>query len=134
MKINITNKEKLQTTLNIIQAKSRARNCNIYDVEKLVKAAEDYLNHFDIPKKYWKESIFEFAEHVNCNSYSRKSSYFADSTVIQVTRGTTGWFLTACQRESLITSNGNNDYSFSPSEICKTWAKENLYLQFLDGF
>jgi hypothetical protein len=134
MKINIKNKEKMQLVLNNAQKKARTRFCQIGDIENLVRESEKYLKSFSIPKKYWTGCVFEYAEHVNCNSYHRNGSYYADSTEIQIARGASDWFLTVCFRTSLPTSNGNNNYGFVPSESCKTWAKENLYNQFLSGF
>jgi len=126
MKINTTNKEKMQVAINAAQAKATSRTVDVETVGKLIEVAEKWLHEKKIPKKAWLGSRFSYAEHVNCNSYSRKS-FTADSTVLYIERRASWWFLTGVKRVSLATgNNSDSDYNVCLSELARNSAIENF--------
>ena len=126
MKINTTNIEKMQVAINAAQAKATTRTVNVATVSELIEVAEKWLKSKGIPKSCWLGSKFSYAEHVNCNSYSKKS-FTADSTEIYIECGASGWFLTGVRRVSLATGNNSaSDYNVSLSELARNSAIENF--------
>uniref|UniRef100_A0A6M3JK51 Uncharacterized protein n=1 Tax=viral metagenome TaxID=1070528 RepID=A0A6M3JK51_9ZZZZ len=126
MKINVANKEKMQIAINAAQTKVNARTADMATVDNLIEVAEKWLKSKGIPKSCWPGSKFSYAEHVNCNSYSKKS-FTADSTEIYIECGASGWFLTGIRRVSLATGNNSaSDYNVSLSELARNSAIENF--------
>ena len=126
MRINTSNKEKMQIAINAAQAKANTRTVDMSTVDNLMLVAEKWLKNKGIPKSCWLGNKFSYAEHVNCNSYSRKS-FTADSTEIHIERGSSGWFLTGVRRVSLATGNNSaSDYNVCLPELARNSAIENF--------
>jgi hypothetical protein len=94
MKTNVKNTAKIQATLDKEQIRATARTLDADEVVSLAEDAEERLERLEIPKKSRVGSVVRYSEAVNCNSYG----YRAEATLVELTRGSTGWFLTACHR------------------------------------
>jgi len=116
MKIRITdeNQEKIQKELDKAQKGYNARLCNFKDAKDIVEMAEEHLETFRVPKKYWVGCKVTYSESVECNSYG---SYNALSTKITAQRFSSGWFLVGIDRVSKSTRRGVDQCHFLPSSI-----------------
>lgn len=134
MKIKIENTDKsrakLQKALDTAQGRCTAR---IVDVDHIFRVCNKLLWHLDeyhIPKKYRKNCRIKYHEVVACNAYT-DYSWSASTTVIEITRCSSGYFLTACERDRIPAGNTyDREYFFFPSNSACDWLRDNIVDRF----
>jgi hypothetical protein len=94
IKINETNRQKIEDVLNKMQKGASARTHSFDSIEAEAVEAEEHLDHYGVLKKLRPRISVTFADMVQATSY--KYSY--ESTQITITRGSTDWFLTDVSR------------------------------------
>ena len=102
MKINITNKEKLNQAINEVQGKATARTIDADSVEYRVKQIEEKLSTV-LHKKDW-VGIKAQIDH-NGQDFPNAYKYTPNSTVVYLKRTGSGWFVTQIGR--CVTSSAN---------------------------
>lgn len=100
MKIKVSNTDKINDTLNNVQKKAKSRLVSVENIDEIIEKAENYFTKIELLKKCQIGTKVEYAELVQCNSYSRNGSYYADSTqiILQKGSGNNCWFLVLCHR------------------------------------
>ena len=94
MKINITNREKIDAALKEVQDKCRTRCLDPDDLLSAIGKAEEVLESLCLRKAAWNDCTVEILPEKVANSY--KSTAYG--TAATITRGATGWFLTWTNR------------------------------------
>ena len=94
MKINTENTKAIQDEITKAEHKCLKRLLDYKRIYDAIKTAENTLDNFGIPKKYWKGVTINLLPGKPSNSYKDR----AEGTYATITRFPTGWFMTACHR------------------------------------
>lgn len=114
MKIAIkeNNAEKIQAAIDEVQKRTTARNITAADVFDAVETIEKKL---DIPKKSMLGIIA--CVDVNAQNFPNAYKYVPESTMFQIEKFTSGWFLTDVYRER--TRTAGHDFRLGLPEEAK---------------
>jgi hypothetical protein len=107
MKIMITNAEKIRAALDHVNGAASAHTAAPWDVAQQAVLAEAHLDTLGIAKKDRAGAVRDYVsgERVS-NAYSKKNWSGRAATRVRLTRGATGWFLTAVERVTVGQSGG----------------------------
>ena len=94
MKININNKEKMDSEFKKVNA--RVRGASSYDVENLVNIIEINLGLKGVPKKYW--TGLKFRCNPNPETFPHAYKGIPMATYFTLERYPSGWFLVGVER------------------------------------
>ena len=121
MRINVHDKEKIQSELNKVQKKAKARTLDADDVLGFSENCEKHLMKFS-SRKSLKGSRAKFREAVECNSYK----YRAEATYVILERGSSDWFMVECGRSQTATTRGSRSSWMVPSKSAQEDAQKNI--------
>jgi len=107
MKIKLTNTEKLRTALAAVNGAASAHTASAWDVARQAGLAEAHLDALGIAKKDRRGAVRDYVsgERVS-NAYSKKNWSGRAATRVRLTRGASGWFVTAIERVTIGQSGG----------------------------
>lgn len=111
MKISVKNTEKLNTILEQVQEKSHTR---IFTAEKIqceAECAESELKPLGLPKNLLSGAYYRVGHESFPNAYK----YIPHGTIIVLTRGASGWYLTYCSRD-ICNRSGSNGLRLTDSQ------------------
>lgn len=109
LKLNVNKKEQVETLLNEVQKRAKARLVRYQDIVEAIEKAEGYAEKRKLTKKEINGMEIELFEYVDCNSYNKRH-FYADSTFLRLKRGAKDWYILDCCRQSAGT--GRNSTNF----------------------
>jgi hypothetical protein len=107
MKINITDKEKIQKAINNAEGKARERVLYYANIETAIVRAEKKLSALEIPKRAWFGCSVILEPEKVPNSYRN----IPKGTWAEIKRFASGWFLVKCYRGN----SGSCSYGSGPT-------------------
>ena len=106
MNINIRNKEKLITALQLVQSNSRTRLVNVEEIARLTEDLETRLSKLGVSLSNAKNAEFLYENgHKMPNAYRGQP----ESTQLRLKRGSRDWFVTDIYRDNC---NHNRGFKF----------------------
>jgi len=97
MKTNLSKRDDIEKTLDVLQSRSQTRTTNYDELQVLVARIEDTLKTLGIPKKLWDGMRFRI--DANAQKFPNAYKYEPMSTVVTIQRFSKDWFVVAMARE-----------------------------------
>ena len=114
IKIESKNTDKIRATLDEVQGNANARILFTGFVLDLAERGEDKLADLGIPKKYREGASMAYCEGGLPNPYK----YKANTTLVQIERGKSAWYLVACSRVSIYPrEKGRHDLTLTERQL-----------------
>jgi len=96
MKIKVKNEEKIDKAIDLAQERAQVRRITASDVTACVKIVEMRLASKGLPKNLWVG--MRFVINPCCQKFPKAYKYCPESTIVELTRFASGWFVTGVCR------------------------------------